>query len=333
MRHTVRYTAKHGTKKRVFVLLLLILVLSVWITTPDRSLDHNKGGQTVAVQNSGHEGPRQSSLLSPEGDGSSLNQSADGGSSAPGTSSGLSSGAFSEGSSAGEVPYVQERTEEAAPLLAEEDIYTFLQGPKAWASKTDWSGAWCDEFLAGQKFSVFGCGLCDLANIYSTLTPYDCSPLDMYAYAQEVSDYRPVSGYGAIDWPELKKTLSSVGISSEICVKDSSYEAFAKKAASSLSMITLVSSYNDSSYWHEAEGHYVNLWLYDEEDETVFLADSGDPEHNRSRIPLKTVYDALKTGADYQYLIVTGCDEAANTWKHDGIEAAWTVPDYYKYRD
>ena len=216
------------------------------------------------------------------------------------------------------------------PYLKETDIYSFLQGPKAWKSKTDWSGSWCDIELAGQKFSVFGCGLCDLANVYSTLTLYDCSPIDMYWYAQEVSDYAPVDGYGAIDWPYMKKTLQTTGISCRLKRKDRSFEQFRESIAGGITAIVNVSSANDSTYWHEVYGHYVNIWLYSREDDTVFLADSGNPEHNRQRIPLRYIYDALKTSDRYQYLLVTKADETANTWQHDGIDLKWRKPKYYK---
>ena len=226
----------------------------------------------------------------------------------------------------------EKQEEQDFSSLVETDIYTFLQGPKAWASKTDWSGTWNSVVLADQEFSVFGCGLCDLANIYSTLTPFDCSPLDMYYYAQEASGYRPVSGYGAIDWPYLKQTLAATGIRSRLRKKDKSYEKFREKIASSITAIVLVCSYDDDTYWHDVEGHYVNIWLYNEEDDTVFLADSGNPDHNRQRIPLRDIYDALKSSSRYQYLIVTDVDEDANTWGHDGIDIRWRKPKYYKKR-
>ena len=110
--------------------------------------------------------------------------------------------------------------------LTDTDIYSFLQGPAAWENRTDWGGSWCNMILADQYFGAFGCGLCDLANIYSTLTPYECSPIDMYYYAQEASGYTPVSGLGAIDWPELQDTLQSVGINCELRTKDDNYEDF-----------------------------------------------------------------------------------------------------------
>ena len=213
--------------------------------------------------------------------------------------------------------------------LQETDIYTFLQGPKAWGMRADWSGSWCRDYLAGQEFSVFGCGLCNLANLYGTLTDHDCSPLDMFYYAKEVSNYTPVSGVGAIDWTELKQTLHTVGIECELRNKDDTYEEFQKNVLVSGTVIALISSYNDSTYWQDVEGHYVNLWLYDQDTDTVLLADSGNPEHNRQRIPLRYVYDALKTGAAYQYLAVTGVDKNADTWQHNGIHTVWQKPSYY----
>ncbi len=213
--------------------------------------------------------------------------------------------------------------------LTETDIYTFLQGPRAWSSKADWSGSWCDLVLADQKFSVFGCGLCDLANIYSTLTPFDCSPIDMYEYAQEVSGYTPVSGFGAIDWPYLAETLESAGIYTSLMTKDDTYEEFQANVADAISVIALVSSYNDSHYWQDVEGHYVNLWLYNALNDTVFLGDSGNPAHNRQYIPLRYVYDALKTASSWQYLVVTGFCPGANTWRHNGIDLEWEIPGYY----
>ncbi|MDO4475343.1 MAG: hypothetical protein Q4B59_00975 [Lachnospiraceae bacterium] len=225
---------------------------------------------------------------------------------------------------------VKQQVLTAADLdLQEEDIYTFLQGPKAWKTRTDWSGSWNSVVFADQEFSVFGCGLCDLANIYSTLTPYDCSPLDMLAYADEVTDYHPVAGFGAIDWPYMKQTLKKTGISSKLKRKDKTYEQFQANIASGITAIVLISSSNDSTYWKGVSGHYVNIWMYNKYDDTVFLADSGDPEHNRQRIPLRYIYDALKTSGRYQYLLVTSVDPAANEWQHDGIDIKWRKPRYY----
>lgn len=220
--------------------------------------------------------------------------------------------------------------EPAFPDLQEEDIYTFMQGPKAWSTKVDWGGSWCDVELYDQNFSVFGCGLCCLANIYSTLTDCDCSPLDMFYYAREASAYKPVSYFGSIDWPEMKQTLATVGITAKLRKKDKTYEKFQETLKSGITATVLVASRYDSTYWKDVEGHYVNIWLYDESDDTVFLADSGNPDHNRQRVPLRYLYDAMKLSGTYQYMLVTGVDKDGNTWGHDGVEIRWNVPDYYK---
>ena len=213
-------------------------------------------------------------------------------------------------------------------ILQETGVYTFLQGPAAWNAKTDWSGEWCKKELGGQLFSVFGCGLCCLANIYSTLTPYECSPVDMFHYAVEQTDYAPSGSMGAIDWPYLKQTLQKTGITSVLAKKDKTYEQFQAKVSKAKTVIALVCSANDSTYWQNVNGHYVNLWLYNAADDTILLGDPGNPAHNRQRIPLSYVYNALKTSGSYQYLLITAVDEEANTWKHDGISDLWNAPSY-----
>ena len=55
----------------------------------------------------------------------------------------------------------------------------------------------------------------------------------------------------------------------------------------------------------------------------VFLAEPGDPENNRTWIPLRYVYDALKTVSQYQYLTVTAYAEESNQWKWNGIDDVW----------
>lgn len=47
------------------------------------------------------------------------------------------------------------------------------------------------------------------------------------------------------------------------------------------------------------------------------------PDGNRSWIPLRYVYDALKTVSQYQYLLVQDYAEEQNQWMHDGITDAW----------
>lgn len=223
----------------------------------------------------------------------------------------------------------QPQTEDPA-LHREDGIYTFLQGPVAWETKAPWSGIWCESELDGGTFSVFGCGLCDLASIYSTLTPYECSPLDMYALARKITDYSPGYGAGAIDWPYLEQTLQKTGFQTTLRKKDRRYEAFQKAVEGCETAIVLVSSEADDTYWEDTPGHYVNIWHYDPETDKVFLGDSGNPKHNRQWIPLRYIYDALAADSGWQYLLVGSYDEEKNIWKYSGIHEKWTRPSYYR---
>ena len=220
-------------------------------------------------------------------------------------------------------------TEDPA-LHAEDGVYTFLQGPVAWESKAPYSGIWCESELDGGLFSVFGCGLCDLANIYSTLTPFECSPLDMYWLARKVSDYSPGGGSGAIDWPYMKETLQKTGFEVRLRKKDRRYEKFQEAISGCLTAIVLISSEEDDSYWQDTPGHYINLWHYNSETDQIFLGDSGNPKHNRQWVPLRTIYDAISSQNTWQYLLVTGYDEEKNTWKYSGIHEKWTRPAWCK---
>lgn len=208
----------------------------------------------------------------------------------------------------------------------EMDVYTFLQGPRSWSEGRPWSGEWCAFQVEGNPFGGFGCGLCCLANIYNTLSPYEVSPLDTYEYARAVTDYTPTGEMGAIDWEYMKGTLECCGFACGLYRKPGSYGEFREQMEQAESAIVLISSYNDDTYWQDTPGHYVNIWLYQEEDETVFLAEPGDPEHNRSRVPLRYIYDALKTASRYHYLTVEEYLEEENQWKADGIDEAWNRP-------
>ncbi len=220
-------------------------------------------------------------------------------------------------------------TEDPA-LHMEDGVYTFLQGPVAWETKAHWSGIWCESELDGGTFSVFGCGLCDMASVYSTLSPYECSPLDMYALARKVSGYAPGDGAGAIDWPFMQETLEKSGFGITLKKKDAKYAAFQNAVAGSLGAIVLISSEEDDTYWQDTPGHYVNIWHYNPETDKVFLGDSGNPDHNRQWIPLRYIYDALAADSSWQYMLIMSYDEAKNTWKYSGIHEKWTRPPYYK---
>ena len=189
---------------------------------------------------------------------------------------------------------------------------------------------WCEYEMEGGRFSVFGCGLCALANIYSSLTPYECSPVAMYRYAMQASDYSPSWGYGAIDWPYMGQTLRSLGFKVSFRKKDLNYETFRRAYRNSLTAIVLVCSEDDDTYWHDTPGHYVNPWLYDEETDMIFLGDSGNPDHNRSWVPLRYLYDAMAHDSSFQYMLVRTYKEDKNTWRYSGIEEVCNYPPFYK---
>jgi hypothetical protein len=205
-----------------------------------------------------------------------------------------------------------------------ENIATFLQGPKSWAARRVWSGEWGEAYYDGGSFGGFGCGLCCMANLYTSLTPYECSPLDMYRYARKKSGYE---GGGAIDWGYIRKTLAAAGISGDVGRKPSDYETFQKKVKEAEAVIVVVSSQNSTCYWKNTPGHYVTLFMYNEENDKIFLADSGDPEHNRQWVSLKKIYRSLKIANTWQFFAVSGYDKEKDTWKHTGFGGTVVLPD------
>lgn len=110
--------------------------------------------------------------------------------------------------------------------LTENNIYSFFQTPHAWWQGKAWSGEWGEWEYAGKSFGNFGCGMCCMANVYDTLSPYEVSPWDMFEYAQVASSYSPSSAGTAISWDEIKSTLKSCGFDCELYYKPGSYEAF-----------------------------------------------------------------------------------------------------------
>lgn len=194
-------------------------------------------------------------------------------------------------------------------------IASYLQGIQSYEKGKEWSGPWCYEEAAGQQFSQFGCGLCSMANIYSSLSGKECTPLEMYEYAQEVSSYDPSGGVGAIGWDAIRVTLQKTGFTCEVGRKPSSYEEFQDLARESQCLMVLVSSDEDATFWKDMPGHYVTLWLYDEQEDQVFLADSSGPKRNRKWIPLRDAYDALKTSSPQQYLAVYSYEASEDGWE------------------
>lgn len=202
-------------------------------------------------------------------------------------------------------------------------IYTFLQGPKSWGRKIAWSGQWGDSSYDGGRFGAFGCGLCCMANIYSSETKYECSPIDMYRYSKKNTGY---GGGGAIAWEYMQQTLERTGFTVSLCAKPGTYAEFQNAIANSGCNIVLVSSVNSECYWKDTPGHYVTIFLYNKESDKIFLADSGDPDHNRHWVSLKKIYKSLKTDSDYQYLSVGAYEQSRDQWKHQGTNGEWVKP-------
>lgn len=208
-----------------------------------------------------------------------------------------------------------------------ESIATFLQGPKSWKARREWSGEWGKTYYDGRSFGAFGCGLCCTANIYCSLTDYRCSPVDMYDYTKKVTGY---GGGGAVAWGYMKGSLVSAGFTCEVGRKPDTYEEFQRVVGQAQACIVVVSSNDSDCYWKDTPGHYVTLFLYDPDSDRIFLADSGDPDHNRQWVPLKKIYRSLKTANDWQYMAVTGYDEKKDQWKHSGIGGNCVLPEKWR---
>ena len=207
------------------------------------------------------------------------------------------------------------------------DTATFLQGPKGWKHKADWSGVWGNRAYDGRRFGGFGCGLCVMANLYTSFTPYQCSPIDMYDFAKENTFYE---GAAAIDWPPIQMALGKLGFTTDTGRKPKTYREFRDLIAESIGAMVVICSYYDDSYWKSTPGHYVSILGYDPDDETIFLGDSGDLDHNRSWIPLRTVYKAIKKSNRLHYLRVLDYDESQDQWKHNRISGKWCKPEYWE---
>lgn len=219
-----------------------------------------------------------------------------------------------------------EATTKPSRILSDSDIYTFSQGPVAWEDKRTWSGEWGDMSVDGNRFGAFGCGFCCMANIYCTLTDYEASPVDVYNYTKQTTNYTPSVGAAAVAWKYMRQVLEQMGMDVELKNKTMEIEDFQKDVEQSEAMIVLVNSNEDDSFWKDTPGHYVTIWRYDEDTNTVFVADSGDPDRNRQRIELETVYKALKMASEYQYLMVNDYKEENNTWQWNQITEDWISP-------
>ena len=121
--------------------------------------------------------------------------------------------------------------------------------------------------------------------------------------------------------------MATVGIASDVWRKPAKYSSFQKMVQKSKACIVVVSSYDSECYWKDTPGHYVTLFLYDEKRDRIFLADSGDPNHNRHWVPLKKIYKSLKKSNKWQILAVTGYEPEKDQWKHKKIGGNCVLPD------
>lgn len=53
----------------------------------------------------------------------------------------------------------------------ESDVYSFLQGPKSWGEGRAWSGEWSNQYVRGNYFGNFGCGLWQIYTVHFQVIP------------------------------------------------------------------------------------------------------------------------------------------------------------------
>ena len=183
--------------------------------------------------------------------------------------------------------------------------------------------------MDGGMFGAFGCGLCCMANVYSSVTPsyYKASPVDMYRFAKKNTWYW---GGGAIDWSYMIKGMRKAGIHCGVKRKPKRYSSFKSDVAASKCAIVLISSYDSRCYWKNTPGHYVTIFAYNKNNDRVFLADSGDPSHNRHWVSLRKIYRSLKKASRYQYIRVTGYNRNQDTFRNRKARGRWIRPAYMK---
>lgn len=136
--------------------------------------------------------------------------------------------------------------------------------------------------------------------MYSSLTPAECTPDEMYQWCKDYSDYY---GDGAISWEQVSFMARFFDFPGELVHTDD-YATFQADMASSRAMMILVSSYYENPLWSNLPGHYVTLWQYDPQTDTAFLTDSSRPNNNRTRVALSDVFMGLDVSDAYQYMKV-----------------------------
>lgn len=197
---------------------------------------------------------------------------------------------------------------------AEQKIFSYTQiSPEDYETTTwvnyrksnaAWNGDWAKIKAGGQEFMMFGCGICCLSNVVSTLTKEVVMPDKMYEKTRQNSAYHPESGKGAVSWASLQTMCRYYALNSKLCRKPASYDAFVKDVTTADTAIVLVDGANDRRLWWYTDGHYVGIWQYDPDTETAFVTDPST-HFNRQRVSLRDVYNALKTKSEYQYALIS----------------------------
>ena len=225
-------------------------------------------------------------------------------------------------------PAAIQATPEPKPADITEGFATFFQGPKAWKKRMEWSGKWGKTKYDGVKFGAFGCGLCCMANIYSSFSQGNkCSPVDMYKYAKKNTSYE---GGMAIDWDYMKETLTKIGFTCQIGNKPLKYEDFQSIVRNNEALIACISSDADSTFWKDTPGHYITIFAYNQSEDSVFIGDSGNLDHNRTWVPLNYIYKALKTENSHQYMTAGAYDSQKDGWKNKKISGKCILPKAWK---
>ena len=195
----------------------------------------------------------------------------------------------------------------------EEGIYSYTQfydeayQNSSWVNKrvsaAGWNGEWGRIQAGGQEFMMFGCGVCCLSNIVSTMTGRVVDPEEMYYALKDQTNYYPESGRGAVSWEYLQTMCAYYGLSMELRRKPADYESFVNEIQSVRTAVILADGGNSRRLWWYTDGHYVNIWAYDPETGTVFVTDPST-HYNRQRVKLIDIYNILKTASNYQYAVV-----------------------------
>ena len=195
----------------------------------------------------------------------------------------------------------------------EKGIYSYTQfydeayQNSTWVNKrvsaAGWNGEWGRIQAGGQEFMMFGCGVCCLSNIVSTMTDRVVDPEEMYYALKDQTNYYPESGRGAVSWEYLQTMCAYYGLTMELRRKPADYESFVNEIRSVRTAVILADGGNSKRLWWYTDGHYVNIWAYDPATGTVFVTDPST-HYNRQRVKLIDIYNILKTASNYQYAVV-----------------------------